>query len=221
MRSRSVCRSMADGLAQLTSRISRPGRRDWAHAMAAEQRYIDDNVEALRWAAGCLYASLLTQLRDGALLNHRLVRWAIASWAAYQAENNLCTALLLISYKLHIHGLAALLARWCPGDDFRSLYPVFDAVSSWEVGLGLVATALYALAAVLLLRRRFYGAHTFIVALGICGGLWLYELSKPTYFDAFPLSDHLHDALLYGLEALLAWVVWTGVPRGPTRSHAQ
>lgn len=210
MHSRSLCRSLADSLTQLATRLSPPGRQVWARAMAAEQLCIQSNVEALRWATGCLCASLITQLRDGALLSYRLVRWGIALWAAYQAENTLCTALVLISYKLHIHGLAAFVARWCAGDDLSPLYPVFNAVSGWEVGLALVATALYGMAALLLLRGPTYAARTFVIALGICCGLWLYELSKPVYFDAFSLSDHLRDAVLYGLSGVLAWVVWAG-----------
>lgn len=208
--SRSVCRSLADALTQLALRLAPPGRQGWSRAMAAERLCIEDNVEALRWAAGCLYASLLAQLRDGALLGHRLVRWGIALWAIYQAQDSLCTTLVLISYKLHVHGLTVFVARWCQGGDLRALHPVLDAVSAWEIGLGLVATALYGAAAVLLLRRRFYAARTFVIALGICCGIWLYELSKPVYFDAFPLSEHLQDAALYGLTGLLAWVIWMG-----------
>ena len=213
MSSGSVCRLLADALAQLTNRLSPPGRQAWGRAMAAEQRYIENHVEALRWAAGCLCANLLAQVRDGALLDHRLVRWSIASWAGYQAENNLCTTLVLISSRLHIHELTALVARWCAGDDLRSLEPVLNAVSTWEVGLGLVAIVLYALAAALLVTHRIYGARSFVAALGICSGLWLYELSKPIYFDAFTLGEHLQDAALYGLTGLIAWVAWTGAPR--------
>lgn len=208
--SRGVCRALADVLTQAAMRLSPPDREVWTRAMAAEQSCIEGNVEALRWAAGCLYASLLTRLRDGALLSHRLVRWGIALWAVYQGENNLCTALALVSYKLHNHGLAAFVARWCAGDDLPSLYPIFNAVSAWEIGLALLATALYVTAAVLLLRRPTYAARPFIVALGICCGLWLYELSKPVYFDAFPLSEHLRDAALYTLTGILAQVVWAG-----------
>ena len=208
--SRGVCRALADALAEVATRLSPPGRQAWTRAMAAEQSCIESNVAALRWAAGCLYASLHTQLRDGALLSHRLVRWGIALWAVYQGENNLCTALVLVSYKLQNHGLAVFVARWCAGDDLASLYPIFNAVSVWEIGLALVATALYGVAAVLLVGRPAYAARTFVVALGICCGLWLYELSKPVYFDAFPLSEHLRDAALYMLTGLLAQVVWAG-----------
>lgn len=217
--SRSACRALADALIQVATRLAPPGRQVWTRAMAAEQPCIESNIEALRWAAGCLYASLLTQLRDGVLLSHRLVRWGIALWAVYQAENNLCTGLALISYKLHAQGLTAFVVRWCAGDDLPSLHPIFDAVSAWEVGLALVATALYVVAAVLLSRRPAYAARTFVVALGICCGLWLYELSKPVYFDAFPLSEHLHDAALYAVTGLLAQVVWAGTRL--TRAPAQ
>lgn len=213
------CRAVADALTKAATRLSPPNRQVWTRAMAAEQSCIENNVEALRWAAGCLYACLLTQFRDGALLSHRLVRWGIALWAAYQAENNLCTALALISYKLHNPGLAAFVARWCAGDDLPSLYPIFNAVSAWEICLALVATALYGVAAVLLVRRPTYAARTFVVALGICCGLWLYELSKPVYVDAFPLSEHLHDAALYALTGFLAQIVWAGT--GLTRAPAQ
>jgi len=212
MHSRSVCRALADTLTQLATRLTPPGRQVWMRAMAAEQSCIENNIEALRWAASCLYASLLTQLRDGALLGHRLVRWGIALWAAYQAEDTLCTTLVLISYKLHNHGLATFVARWCAGDDLRSLYPVLDAASAWEVCPALVATVLYVVAALLLLRRHSHAARAFVLALGIGCGLWLYELAKPVYYDAFPLYEHLQDAALYGLTGLLAWVVRAGTP---------
>ena len=78
----------------------------------------------------------------------------------------------------------------------------------WEISLLLAAAMLYLLAAVLLLRRHFYAARAFMLALGICGTLWLYELSKPVYFEAFSLRDHLHDALLYVFTGVVAWTVW-------------
>lgn len=203
-----ICRSMATVLTWCTARLSSPSRQVWASAMTAELRYIEHDVEALRWAAGCLYAGVLAQLRGATLLDHRPVRWAVALWAGYEAEDNLRTGAMLISYKLQSLGSTSLLARWCTGDEYRPLYPIFEAVSVWEIVLGLVAAALYLLTAVLLFRRHLGAARAFVLALGICGGLWLFELSKPVYFEAFPLRDHLHDAVLYGFTGLLAWTVW-------------
>lgn len=216
MHSRGVCRSLAESLLQLVMRLSPPERRVWARAMAAEQMCLESDVEALRWAAGCLCASLRTLLRDGALLDHRRVRWAIALWAGYQAEDSLCTALVPLACKRHTDAWAVLLARWCAGGDFRPLYPVIDAIRAWEIGLVLVAAALYLMAALLLLGRRRRAARVFPFALAICCGLWLYELAKPVYFDAFPLSEHLRAAALYGLTGLVAWVVWVGTRGGLT-----
>jgi hypothetical protein len=210
MQPHAVCRTLATVLTGFTARLSSPSHQVWARAMAAELRYIEHDVEALRWAAGCLYAGVLAKWRGATLLDHRSVRWAVALWAAYEAEDNLCTGSMLISYKLHSLGLTSFLARWSTGDGYRLLYPVFDAVSVWEIGLGLAAAALYLLAAVLLLRRHSHAARAFMLALGICGALWLYELSKPVYFEAFSLRDHLHDALLYGFTGVLAWTVWKG-----------
>jgi hypothetical protein len=211
MQPHAVCRTLATVLTWFTARLSSPSREVWARAMAAELRYIEHDVEALRWAAGCLYAGVLAQLRGATLLDHRPVRWAVALWAGYEAGDNLRTGSLLISYKLHSLGSTSFLARWSTGDEYRLLYPIFDAVSPWEIGLALAAAALYLLAAVLLLRRHFYAARAFMLALGICGTLWLYELSKPVYFEAFSLRDHLHDALLYGFTGVLAWTVWMRV----------
>lgn len=207
-----LCRSLADTLAQLTVRVAPPQRKLWMQAMAAELGSIDRGLEALRWAGGCLYTGLLMYCREAAFLSQRWVRWGIALWAGYQAEDNLGTALAVVSYKQPGLGLTPL-ARWYAGDDYRVIYPILEAVSSWEVVFGVIAAALYLFAGAQLLRQRFHRARTLVLALAVCFGLWLYELSKPLYFQSFPLSDHLHDALGYVVTSLLAWLVWAGASR--------
>jgi hypothetical protein len=45
---------------------------------------------------------------------------------------------------------------------------------------------------------------------------WARELSEPLFVNAFPLSDHLWDALLYGGTLLLGWICWANSRRNLT-----
>lgn len=181
-------------------------------AMSAELGSIERDLDAVRWAAGCLYTGILLYCRETALLTQRWARWGIALWIGYQAEDNLSTTLAVISYKEPSLGLTRL-ARWYAGDDSGVIYPIFDAVSSWEIGFGLLAAGLYLFAGAQLLRQHFYGARSVVLALAVCFGLWLYELSKPLYLQSFPLGDHLHDAGGYLLTGFIAWLIWAGGSR--------
>jgi hypothetical protein len=60
----SLRRSVARRLARQLKRIAPPARSHWAEAMRREQEAIDDAGEALRFAAGCLWACSMERLRS-------------------------------------------------------------------------------------------------------------------------------------------------------------
>jgi hypothetical protein len=206
--SRTVRRSLAEGLIRLGAGVFPLGRQEWAAAMRAELFQIGDDGEAMHWALGCFFTGLRERCRLVALLNLRVVRWAIAAWIMYQAGGNLCSSLLVLSYKLRYLGLTQFLSQCNEVKDYHSLVPLIDATALWEPGLCVAAVMLYLLGIVAVLRRSQSAYMLFIPALVADVGLWLYELTKPLFAEVYSPVEFRHDAILYAVTALLVTALW-------------
>jgi hypothetical protein len=184
------------------------GRQEWAAAMRAELFQIGDDGEAMHWALGCFFTGLRERYGLVALLNLRVVRWAIAAWIVYQVGGNLCSSLLVLSYKLRHLELTQFLSQWNEVKDYHSLVPLIDATAPWEPGLCLVAVALYLLGTVAVLRRSRSAYMLFVPALIADVGLWLYELNKPLFAEVYSPVELRHDTISYAVTALLVTALW-------------
>jgi hypothetical protein len=201
-------RSIARALVDLAAWSLPTHRADWAEAMRAELEWAGDRGSACVWALGCLRTALGERFLAAPLLAGRTIRWSLAVWIGYQAEGILCTVALALSYKAPQLHLTALLHHCAQGEDYQRLIPILDATTYWTIGAWALLSALYLVVAALLLRRSSRAANLFIVAAGLNVALWIRELGEPLYVQAFSLSDHLWDGLLYGGTALLAWMCW-------------
>lgn len=189
---------------------SLPARRraDWAAAMRAELGYMSDRRSAWLWALGCLRAGLSERFLEKSLLDHRVIRWVLALWLAYRAEDTACDAALVLAYKHPHWGLHRLLSHCLQGEDYQRLIPLLRATTYGSLGAWLLVSACYVGVMISLLRRSSHAAQLFIGVAALAIVVWLRELGEPLFLDTFSLTEHLFDALLYIGTALLGWMCW-------------
>ena len=208
MKSPLSCCSIARALVDLAARSLPTHRADWAAAMRAELDCVGEGSSAFVWALGCLRTALGERFLAWSLLDVRAIRWALALWLGYQAEDILCDVALVLSYKAPQLGLTALLRRCAQGEDYQRLIPFLDVTTYWTLGAWTLVSGMYLLAVALILRRSSRAANFFILAAALNVALWVRELGEPLYVSAFSLNDHLWDGLLYVGTALLGWICW-------------
>jgi hypothetical protein len=200
--------SLAGALVDFAASSLRSNRADWAAAMRAELWYMSDRRSALLWALGCLRAAISERFKAQSLLDIRAIRWLLSFWLACRAENDLCDVALVLSYKVPQLGIKGLLGVCAQGEDYQRLIPLLYVTTYWTLIAWLLVAALYVLAIVSILRRTSHAAKVFILAATLGVALWLRELGEPLFVGAFPLTDHLYDALLYVGTALVGWICW-------------
>jgi uncharacterized membrane protein len=207
-------RSIARALVDLATWSLPTHRADWAAAMQAELEYAADRRSALLWALGCLRTGLNARFLAWSPLDTRAIRWTLALWLGYRAEDTLCDVALVLSYKAPQLGLSAVLTHCVQGEDYRRMIPFLDVTTYWTLGVWTLLSGLYLLVIAMLLRRAAHTADLFILTAALNVALWLRELGEPLYVSAFSPSDHLWDALLYVGTACLGWICWTNARRG-------
>ena len=145
--------------------------KDWGEAMQAELDVIEDDREALRWAAGCVYAGYNERLN--AVLQTWYARSALACLIALLALREFFAPLLILSYRMKYWGLAHLLGLRTAGEDYRRLIPVMDATPSWLPVLWMAAGLLFLVALWRMLRRMDGSIAPFFLAVGFdLVGIW-------------------------------------------------
>jgi hypothetical protein len=92
-----------------------------------------------------------------------LVRLMLSALIALNAFNDFFATALTIAYRMGALGVAERLGRATPGDDYRRLVPLMDAVPVWLHGLWVLAGILYLLTIARVVRRR-RGAHILVLA---------------------------------------------------------
>jgi hypothetical protein len=209
MRRRSILRALVD----LAAWSLPTHRADWAAAMRAELEYAGDRRSAFVWALGCLRTGLNERFLAWSLLEIRAIRWMLALWLGYRAEDILCNVALVLSYKAPQLGLTTLLTGCAQGEDYLRILPLLDKTTYWTLGAWMLVSGLYLVVVAKLLRRAAHAANLFILTAALNVALWLRELGEPLYVSAFSPSDHLWDALLYVGTACLGWICWTHARR--------
>jgi hypothetical protein len=146
-------------------------RKEWGVAMRNELQVIDDETDALRWAAGCVVAGYWE--RSNAMLQTWYARAALACLIALLALREFFAPLLIFTYRMHYWGLAHFLGLRTAGEDYRRLVPVMDATPSWLPVLWALAGLLYLVALWRMLRRVDGSVTLFFVAFGLdLVGIW-------------------------------------------------
>src|SRR6267378_8191997 len=141
---RAVSRWLSRQLSRAATQVSPCEREEWAQAMSREVDEIPSEREALRWALGCLQASCHERLKSMRLTSWWPVRWGMALWIALLAIDALFYAGITLAYKLGLY------TEHYP---YPQNVPLIEVTPLWEPTLALMASVVFLLAVVLILRR--------------------------------------------------------------------
>jgi hypothetical protein len=145
------------------------------------------------------------------VMDRLLVRLMAGVLLAFLAFNEFFATALTIAYRMHAGGAAERLGRLTPGDDYRRLIPLMDAVPLWLHGLWVLAGILY-LVAMAGLGRRAGWAHIPVLAAVSVEGV-AHVLGRPivaaTGVVVNPHPSAMATAVIpYVLPLLLALMLW-------------
>jgi hypothetical protein len=211
---RSFTRRIALALMEHAAQVLPPARSKWADAMRHEIHHIENDREALTWAAGCALASYVERSRVMSVMNWGWARAALALSIGCEALFMLFATALTVVYRLHYVGVAAFLGTFTPGDDYRRFIPLMEATPWWIHALWVTAAVLLVASAVQLARKRRAAFPLFAAAwvLGTAGNL--ISQSIPAYREAFSfpapmfLRDYFIPAVTALVPVLIALALW-------------
>jgi len=170
MTSRAVSRRLSRQLISAAIHVSPCEREEWAQAMSREADEIPDDLEALRWALGCLQGSCHERLRSMRLTSWWPVRWGMALWIALLAVDALAYAGFTLNYKL---GFFTAHYPYPPN------VPLLEVTPLWEPMLVGAAGVVLLLAVVLILRRSRVAFGAVVSPLAIALLLFAVRFSRP------------------------------------------
>lgn len=189
--------------------IAPPDRRDWAIAMTRELDVIRDEQGALNWALGCFIACLVERIRSMRILTIGL-RLALAGACALFALGAALPVALILAYRNGWTAQLDSLEGSLVGDDYARLLPLLESVSSWQVGAGLTAVALYLLAGGLIIFRRASASWVFAAVVVLTGATVAINHSSPLFQQIFTAaelrSDYIGLALKAAVAAMMFWM---------------
>jgi hypothetical protein len=198
-------RRIALALMGHAARVLPSARAPWAEAMQHEIHHIENDLEALMWAAGCVLAGYVERSRVMSVLNSDLARALLALLIGCEAFSMLFATVLTAAWRLHDLEDAAFLGAFTPGDDYRRFIPLMNATPWWIHALWVSAAVLFVVSALQLLRQRRAAFPLFAAAwvLGTAGNL--ISLSMPAYKEAFsfPAPMFMRDYFIPALTALV------------------
>lgn len=211
-----VRRRLAGAVMSYAARVMPSDQREWAEAMRNELPSVADDGEALQWAIGCLSAAHVARLRGLHLLDVAAVRVVGVIVAAFRAFDVLLPTVLTAAYRMGAFGATEGLGRMTPGDDYRRLIPLMEAIPTWMHAASVACGACYLIAAVGLLGRRRPAYIALLLGVGVELVLTLFGRSivADVGVAAVPDPSFLAAVLLpFVLPLLLAFAAWSGSQR--------
>lgn len=185
--------------------------------MDHELQNIDDDLEALTWAAGCVVASYVERGRVMDVVRTRPARVLLTLLIAREVLSMLFATALAAAYRLRYLRLAEFLGGFTPGDDYRRFIPLLEATPWWVHGLWVAAAFLFLLSAWHLSRDDRAAFHLFALAWALGSvGSWV-TASLPAYKGAFafpePLftRDYVIPVVTAVVPVLIAGALWAHV----------
>ena len=157
-------RRIAHALVRFAAHLMPSSQRRWATAMVHETAHVEGCSEALRWAAGCVFAAGAERVRSLYLLDSAPVRVAAALLASFRVLDVGMPTLLTLAYRFRA-AAASNVGRLTPGDDYRRLVPLIDAIPVWLHVIVVMAVVLYVAAGVATWRRRTVAAGFWCLAI--------------------------------------------------------
>ena len=214
-----LLRRFAFALMAHASRILPPARAPWAEAMKQELDHIEGDLEAVRWAVGCVFASYVERSKAMDVIRNPYARGLLALLIFTQVLSFLFATILTVSYRLNHLRIATFLGSFTPGDDYRRFIPLMDATPWWIHALWVAASALFFISALQLVRNRPAAFPLFAAAwiLGAVGNL--ISESMPAYGEVFSFPapsfarDYLLPAVTTLIPVLIAAALWARVNR--------
>lgn len=200
-----LLRRIAVGLVAHADKILPPARLSWAAAMKHELHHIEDDLEALTWATGCVLASYVERSKVMNVLQTWYARGLLTLLIVGQVLSMLFATVLTAAYRLHYLRVARFLGGVTPGDDYRRFIPLMNSTPWWIHGLWIAASVLLFASGWQLLRNRSAAFPVFAAAwvLGAAGNL--ISQSTPAYREvfSFPVPSFPRDYLIPAATALL------------------
>jgi hypothetical protein len=188
-------------------------RREWASAMHNEFAYVPSN-EALRWASGCFFASLGERLRAFRFPDHMPLRVGASFVMLFLAFGDLFPALLTMSYRMGALDLAESLGKNTPGDDYRRLIPLMEAIPLWLLALSALAAVLYLIAIIgALIGKRAYRLVLLALAFEITAEIVGRPIIAATGVTVNPNPSLVAIVLPWILPLSTALLLWKLHPR--------
>ena len=211
---RSASRRIALALMEHAAHVLPPARSKWAEAMRHEIHHVENDLEALSWAAGCVVAGYVERSRVVSIMDSGLARAILVPAIVCEALSMLFATALTIAHRIHDLNVAAFLGAFTPGDDYRRFIPLMDATPWWIHALWVAAAVLLLACAVKFIRKRRAAFPLFAVAwiLGTAGNL--ISQSIPAYRAAFSfpapvfLRDYFIPAVTALVPVLIALALW-------------
>lgn len=211
----SPLRRLASALTRHAARILPASRSDWAQAMRTELDHIESDLEALRWAIGCVLAGYVERSRVMRLLDTEMARAILTLLLATQVLSFLFATILTLAWRLHCLGLAAFLGSFTPGDDYRRFIPLMDSIPWWIHAMWVAASVLFFASAWQLIRKRPSAFLLFAAGwiIGTTGNL--IGQASPVYRAAFSFPepmftrDYFIPAATALVPILIAAALWT------------
>lgn len=185
---RAYVQRISSGLAGHALAVMPAARKEWARAMRAELASLDRGFERVQWSLGCLRAAYSERVRSLLVLDRPAVRILIALLSLSEAHGLIFSAELAWVYRTDPNWAARYLGR--------ESIPVFAAIPTLLIGLFAISAALYAVAAVYLVRDRrnavpYYAAAVGTELVSLIGLSWV-SVSVDSWSAA-------GDALRYGV----------------------
>jgi len=142
----------------------------------------------------------------------------------FKALDDFFATAITVAYKMNAIGIAERLGRATPGDDYRRLIPLMDAVPWWLHGLWVVAGVLYLVAIVRLLGRASL-AHVIVLAALSCE-IAASQLGRPiveaTGIVVNPNPSIFATVVLpMILPLLVAAALWANRPAAPSLTQSR
>lgn len=157
-------RRIAHGLVRAAALILPASDQRWATAMLHETAHVGTDGEAMRWAAGCLYAACVERARSLYLLDHAAIRIAATLLAGFRVLDAGMPTLLTFVHRARAAGTSSL-GGLTPGDDYERLVPLIDALPLWLHVMVVSAVILYVLAVAATWGRRSMAAAFWCMAI--------------------------------------------------------
>jgi len=208
----SSLRRLANVLVSHAVRVMPPARRGWADAMAGEVSHVDNDRRALRWALGCVLAAHGERIRELHMMDLLIVRVAVALLILFKAFGAAFATAMTVAYKMNQLGVTESFGKMTPGDDYRRLIPLMEAVPAWLHALWVAAALCYLAAIVGLLTRQRLAYVAVVVGLGLelAGTLLERPIIEAVGVRANPNPSVLAQFLQFGLPLLVAVAAWYG-----------